>query len=125
MSSSVKEFFLELEPPLQDIGRFLDDLLQEEFGLQPKWRYRLPFYYKKSWICYLSPKGNKIMELAFTRGNELSNEDGLLLDLGRKQVKSLLITSIRELDSQALRKIINEAVLLDETVPYAVKRKKS
>jgi hypothetical protein len=89
-----------------------------------KIRYKIPFYYRKSWICYLNPvKGDKV-ELAFTRGNELSNEQGLLQANGRKQVRGVIIENANDIPWESLNEIFQEAFLLDEEIKYASKRKK-
>ncbi|GJM30096.1 MAG: hypothetical protein DHS20C17_27310 [Cyclobacteriaceae bacterium] len=103
---------------------FLDELILGFPGTTSKLRYGIPFYYKKSWICYLNPIKNQGVELAFTRANELSNEQGLLMSNGRKQVAGIAIYNINDLDIPLLTQVLSEALLLDEKVPYASKRKK-
>lgn len=88
-----------------------------------KIRYKIPFYYRKSWICYLNPvKGDKV-EFAFTRGNELSNEQGLLQANGRKQVRGIIFNNVKQIPWTSIHEILQEAFLLDEEVKYASKRK--
>ncbi|MEO1096988.1 MAG: hypothetical protein AAFX57_04455 [Bacteroidota bacterium] len=60
----------------------------------------------------------------FLRGNELSNEQGLLSGKGRKQVMSIEIAKLSDLPEGAIKEVIHEALLLDESVPYSVKNKK-
>lgn len=93
-------------------------LLTEELELTDKIRYKIPFYYRKSWICYLNPQKNDSVELAFIRGNELSNEQGLLQDKGRKQVKSITFSDKSEIPESLIREVIHEAIILDDTVKY-------
>ncbi len=88
-----------------------------------KIRYRIPFYYRKSWICYLNPVKNDGVELAFVRANELSNENGLLDFKDRKQVAGIIFHNIKEIREEAILEILEEAFLLDENVKYASKRK--
>jgi len=90
-----------------------------------KIRYKIPFYYRKSWICYLNPVKDDKVELAFTRGNELSNEQGLLQANGRKQVRGVIFDDTNEIPWDSLNEILQEAFLLDEEVKYASKRKRS
>lgn len=66
----------------------------------------------------MNPGKNGSVELAFTRGNELSNGQGLLEDKGRKQVKSIAFTTRSEIPEQMMREVIHEAIILDETVKY-------
>ncbi len=89
-----------------------------------KIRYRVPFYFRKSWVCYLNPIKNHGIEIAFIRGNELSNEQGILQAKNRKQVHGVEVFDYNALPLKALQEVIQEALLLDETIPYASKRKK-
>ncbi len=61
--------------------------------------------------------------MCFIRGYELSNAQGLLESKGRKQVLSIDFSSVSEIPKDAIREIINEALYLDETVPYQPKGK--
>jgi hypothetical protein len=71
----------------------------------------------------LNPTNKNSIEFAFVRGNELSNSQHLLDSKGRKQVWSIELTKVSEIPIKELAEIIQEAILLDETVPYASKRK--
>ena len=101
----------------------LDQLLMDFPGVTSKLRYKIPFYDKKSWICYLNPIKKSGVELAFVRGNELSNQQGILDFKGRKQVAGIEIFDSKHLPLDELREIINEALILDQQVPYMSKRK--
>jgi hypothetical protein len=119
----VNDYFLEFEGEQKTILQFFDDLLSRELELTPKMRYGIPFYYRFSWICYLNPSKDGTVELAFPRGNELSNIQGLLQSKGRKQVCSIDFLKYSEIPKQTVHEIIQEAILLDELKPYASKRK--
>ncbi|MFK7922424.1 MAG: DUF1801 domain-containing protein, partial [Bacteroidia bacterium] len=98
-------------------------LFCEEMGLISKIRYKVPFYYNRSWICYLNPTKTEGIELVFLRGNELSNIQGILEARGRKQVSGILLSKVSEIPQEAIREIMHEAIILDETVKYESKRK--
>jgi hypothetical protein len=51
----------------------------------------------------------------------MSNEQGLLESKGRKQVLSIEFASVDEIPKKLMNEIINEALFLDETVPYKPK----
>jgi hypothetical protein len=104
--------------------QYFHQLLTSEMSLIPKIRFKIPFYYQNSWVCYLNLlKGNGI-ELAFLRGNELSNSQGILSHNGRKQVAGISFYGMDEIPIEAVREIIHEALLLDKSIPYPSKRKK-
>ncbi len=108
----------------REIMLFVHHLLVNELNLTAKIRFNIPFYFRKSWICYLNPGKKNTVEFAFIRGNELSNSQKLLDSKGRKQVWSIELTKLSNIPVKELTEIIQEAILLDEIVPYASKRKK-
>ncbi len=121
--NSVELFIQSLPDRQREITIFLDHLLMENPEITSRIRYKIPFYYRKSWICYLNPINEQGVELAFTRGNELSNQQGILVSKGRKQVYGLDVFDVRKIPLQSLQEVIQEALILDETVPYASKRR--
>ncbi len=102
----------------------LHEWILDHPGTHVKSSYGLPFYYGKSWICYLNPLKKGGVEWAFTRGNELSDTSNLLESKGRKQVKSISFIKPSDIDLEAIKYILQEAILLDNAVPYASKRVK-
>ncbi len=121
---SVKDFIATYDGDQRTVLSFLDSLVISFPGVTSKISYGIPFYHRKSWICYLNPTKDGKIEFAFPRGNELSNEQGILDSKGRKQVMSVTFGSYDEIPQELLNEIIQEALLLDEEVPYAPKRKK-
>lgn len=122
--TDTEHFIYQFDGSQKDIMLFFDRLLTADFGLRGKISYTIPFYYNKSWICYLNPLKHGAIELAFTRGNELSNVQGLLQSKGRKQVSGIELADLSTIPQKAIEQIIHEAVLLDEHIPYASKRQK-
>ena len=121
----VEFFILEQEGMQRAVLQYLHELISSYPNIIAKIRYKIPFYYQKSWLCYLNPTKDGRVELAFTRGNELSNEQGLLQSNGRKQVFGITFSSIEEIKEELIHEIFQEALLLDEEVPYKSKRSKS
>lgn len=123
--TDVENFIIQFEGEQREIMFLIHRLLTTELNLISKIRFKIPFYYNKSWICYLNPIKKGGVEFAFTRGNELSNSQKLLDSKERKQVAGIELTSAENIPLDKLNEIIQEAILLDETLPYASKRKKS
>ncbi len=120
---SVEDFILDFENEQEEILRYFHHYFTSDLNLFPKIRFKIPFYYQKSWICYLNPiKGNGI-ELAFTRANELSSHP-ILQTKGRKQIAGIDIFHIKDIPHQEIELILQEAILLDEQVKYSVRKKK-
>ena len=75
--------------------------------------YKVPFYGIYYKICYLNRVKNGI-DIGFVKGKELSNPNGILVEEGRSQVKSIRIMSLEEFDESLLRETIQEAIIIDE-----------
>jgi hypothetical protein len=121
--NKAEDFILNFEGHQKEIMLFFHSLLTEEYNLTPKFQYNLPFYYRKSWICYLFPTKKGLVELAFTRGKELSNAQGLLKSRGRKMVSSIEFEQMKNIPVAEIREVIHEAIILDETIPYTFRIK--
>jgi hypothetical protein len=104
------------------------ELLHNQLSIIPhitgKIRYAIPFYYRHSWICYLNPLKSGGVELAFTRANELLAVKDLLDFSNRKQVGGIRYSHPGAIDWNVFQVVLQEALLLDEKVSYASKRKK-
>jgi len=120
----VQNYILDLEGEQAQLFQYLHDLFSTYPEMDSKIRYKIPFYFRKSWICYLNPIKKAGVELCFLRANELSNEQGLLDFKDRKQVAGVSYYKMEEIKEPVLHEVIQEALLLDDTVPYAAKRKK-
>lgn len=121
--SDVEDFIRQYEGSQREVLQYFHHLLAGELGLTDKIRFRIPFYYQKTWICYLNPTKNETVELAFIRGNELSNDIGILDNKGRKQVYGIEFQQLNKIPEDEILTVIQEAMILDETTPYASKRK--
>ena len=111
---TVEDFILQCSGNQRAILEYFHHLFTNELELTDKIRYKIPFYFNKSWICYLNPrKGDKI-ELVFLRGRELSNTQGLLSHKERKMVSGIEFGSVTEIPIDAINEIIQEAIYLDE-----------
>lgn len=109
------------------IASALHDLIMTFPEVTSKIRYRIPFYFRKSWICYINPIKKDGIEFCFLRANELSNETGILNFKGRKQVAGVEIYDHQKIPENQIVEVLNEAFLLDQEVKYVSpgNRKKS
>ncbi len=121
--SEVENLIYEYDGQQREIMLYFHNLLTDEYNLTSKITFKNPCYYGRSWICYLKPTKQNKVELAFFRGNELSNSQGLLKSKGRKQLLSIDIDNLAGVPQKVLDEIFQEAILLDETKPYESKRK--
>ena len=102
---------------------YFHHVLTMDLNLEEKIRFGIPFYFGRSWVCYLNPQKNQKVELAFVRGNELSNIQGLPDNKGRKQVYSIEFEKVSDLPESGNHEIIQKAILLDDTTAYESRRK--
>ena len=114
----VEDFIYSHEGDQREVMLYFHRLLTSFPEVRPSIKYRIPFYDQNTWVCYLNPQKNGAVSLCFIRGYELSNDQGLLESKGRKQVLSADFKRVSEIPGESIREIINEALFLDETVPY-------
>jgi hypothetical protein len=89
--------------------------------------YGVPFYTHNRMICFIWPpsiywepkkestnKKEKGVTLGFCQGNKMSNEDGVLLAEGRKQVYCMYFKSQEEINEEQIRALLFEAELVDD-----------
>ena len=112
--NDVEYFIEEQEGKQKAILNYLHQLFLSFPEVSCKIRYRIPFYFRNSWICYTNPLKNGSIELVFIHGKQLSNEQGILQAKDRKMVAGIELTSIEAIPEEALFEIIQEAFLLDE-----------
>lgn len=122
--NAAEDFILRHEGNQKEVMLYFHNLLTSFPTVSPALKYRIPFYDQNTWFCYLNPLNNGKVSLCFLRGYELSNEQGLLESKGRKQVLSVDFGTVDEIPKDTIREIINEALFLDETVPYNPKGKR-
>ena len=117
---TVANYILGLDGQQRAIVSYFHQKLALEYELISKISYNVPFYYRKSWICYLNPLKTGGVELVFTRGNELSNDQEILDFKGRKQVAGIDLMTMADIPEKEINAILNEAILLDDLVKYNV-----
>lgn len=122
--ANVEDFINQLENEQKEIILYFHKLLAHQLELEGKIRFKIPFYYHKSWICYLNPIKNDAVELAFLYGKELSNQQGILEAKGRKQVAGITFLNEGEIPKNQVYEIIQEALMLDE-MKYNQRKRKS
>lgn len=78
-------------------------------------KFKTPFYVYRRWLCYWGVTKANRLELGFTQGIELSNEQGLLRGEGDlKQVRKIFVDNPAIIQSDALAEILLEAAVINE-----------
>ncbi|SMD34147.1 hypothetical protein SAMN04488029_1870 [Reichenbachiella faecimaris] len=122
--TNVDAYITNIEGTQGEIMTVLNDIIMNNDRMESKLRYGIPFYFQKSWVCYLNPLKMGGIELCFLRAIELSNENGLLDFKKRKQVAGITYSSLEDINLTHLIPVIQEALILDESVKYESKRNK-
>ena len=127
-SPAVDEIILGLPRSEQVMMKKLRALIQECLPkATEKVSYQVPFYRRNRLICFIWPPSvfwgpkrtsetqqAKGLALGFCQGNLMSNEEGLLLAEGRKQIYCMYFHSASEIRERQLRPLLFEAGLLDD-----------
>ncbi|MCW5911630.1 MAG: DUF1801 domain-containing protein [Cyclobacteriaceae bacterium] len=128
---SVEELLLELPAGERKIVQHLRAIMLECLPkATEKLSYGVPFYTRNRMICFIWPPTitwdpqqlkkkeenlAKGVTLGFCQGNRMSNEDGVLLAEGRKQVYCMYFKTLKEIDDQQIRALLFEADVIDES----------
>ena len=108
-------FIDDLNETQQEIVLHLDQLFMDYPEVTRKIRFKVPFYFYKSWLCYLNPlKKNGQIELCFLAGHKMSDMHGLLDSKGRKMVSGISINTIKDIDPELIMDYFYQAIVLDE-----------
>ena len=124
---------------MQEIEDFIENLPRDEkvilerlraliFGAEPrlteKFSYGVPYYSRKRRLFFIWPasagpvgsenKRTPKVTLGFCYGNLLSNDQGLLVKDGRKQVFTIPFSHPDEIADGVISEILNEAILVDQ-----------
>lgn len=96
----------------------------------------IPFYTRNRLICFIWPASvfwgpNRTAEtqnakgtsLGFNQGYLMSNEDGVLLSEGRKQVYVMYFHKLSDVNENQVRALLYEAAMIDDTFKKNKKRK--
>jgi hypothetical protein len=110
----VNDYIESLPDRQKMLVQVLHDFLLSFPGVHAKIRYKIPFYDRRTWFCYLNPIKNEGVELAFLNGHKMSNAQGVLDLRGRVQVAGIRFYRVEEMDEEILFEIVQEALLLDE-----------
>ncbi|MCO5250931.1 MAG: DUF1801 domain-containing protein [Candidatus Kapabacteria bacterium] len=120
----IEEFIESYDGNQREVMQIIHNLMIEIPGIDPKIRFKVPFYYRKTWICYMNPIKSKAVELCFVRAKELEYSKKYLTFGKRVQVGGIMMTEPDKIDLPLIALIVEEALVLDESAPYTFKKKR-
>ena len=118
---------LHLYELLNDNERLIVDILRQIItenlpaGCKEKISYNVTFFYGKKGICIIwpatIPRGGikKGVLLGFWYGNKLKDVDNYLTHGTNKQIFYKIYNDVEEINERAIKKILKEAVALDQS----------
>ena len=118
---NVRQYISEQPQPQREMMTVLRSwILDLGSHTQEKMSYKKPYFSFYGTMCYLNPHEEGV-DLGFTKGYELSDDQKILESKGRKQVKTITFHSVAELEEteEAIRHVLNQAAILNE---YRFKR---
>lgn len=135
--ASVEEFLAALPRNEQLIVKRLRTLVKDCLPkAEEKFNYGVPYYRHNKLICFIWPPDayfgshegkarakEKGVTLGFNYGNKMSNDQGLLLAEGRKQVYVMYFKDVKDINDADVRSQLYEAGALDDS--YAKKPKRA
>ncbi len=82
-------------------------------GVEARLKFGIPFFYRKSWICYLNPQKKGGIELVFLKAKQLDDPESQLKSRGRKTVAGMYIHHKSGIPWDYLEFLFNQAVMVD------------
>jgi hypothetical protein len=73
----------------------------------------------------IDPKKQGVVTLGFNQGYRMSNDEGLLLAEGRKQVYVMYFRTLSDIDDNAVRSLLFEAGMIDDAFGEAKRKPKA
>jgi hypothetical protein len=124
--SAVDVWFEKLPDEWRPAANMLRDMLLEASPqMKEEWKYKLPFYSHRRWMCYLSLQKQGLV-LGFVEGVRLVDPDRLFASTAHKQIRHYKPPmDPSSVPANTLRGLIQEAIAWNEEleVKRAIKRR--
>lgn len=117
MSAAVEAWFEALPDAWRPQAQHLRELLLEASPrMRETWKYGIPFYEHRRWLCYLNLQ-KKGLVLGFVQGAHMTDPDGLFAPTDHVQIRHYLPPPAPAvLPLNALRRLIQESIALNEEI---------
>lgn len=112
----VEQYFIDQKEPHQSIMLYVRSVILNTLPeVEEKYSYKIPFYncHKKPMVYLNVLKGKDYVDVAFVQGILLEKEFPVLKnDNKRKQVRSIQLKTLEDLDQENFVKLLRKASLL-------------
>lgn len=106
------------------IIKFIHNELLNYPAIECKIKFKIPFFYKNTWIAYLNPIKKDGIEFCIVRAKEIPSISEFVNYKKRTMIAGISYYSIKEIDFNILHFVFQEAYQLDSTTPYTFKKTK-
>jgi len=126
---SIDEFFYDLPRDEKAIAlRLREIILQAAPDFKEEFSYGVPYYFRHRRVTCIWPASSaggprKGVFIGFCRGNEMSNEQGIIEMGNRKRFGLIRYYDVKEIKEDILMEILQEAIMVDEKI-WELKRKR-
>lgn len=111
------------EDNLVEVCQQISTKILEYPNIEIKKKFKLPFFYGNTWICYFNFLKTQEIEFLFVRAREFPSKE--LLDFkDRVMIGGLSYKSVADIDFGILNLLLEEAITLDTEKPYTFTKKK-
>lgn len=127
MALPVEGWFEALPDQWRDRAQRIRELIMEASpSMREGWRYGTPFYDHHRWLCYLSLQKGQLV-LGFVQGMHLGDPEGVLERTDHKLIRHYRPPPPpARMNEGALRRLIDEAVMMNEELARArIKKRKT
>jgi hypothetical protein len=124
MNNGLDLFAEDLTENQRHILYFLHDEFIAIPNIECKIKFNVPFFYHHSWVCYITSKKKKKLELCFINGQELTDVYGILEKRNRKMVSGIMLSRLEDIPIQAIMELFQEAIILDQNKFKSKKKQK-
>lgn len=108
---SIQAFFDRLDEERRLIALVLHEIIVGvDDAVTTKMRYRIPFYDKDTWFCYINPLKRGGVELCFLYADRLDDTSGILDFRGRKMVGGITCRSVDAIPYDEVVDLLQQAV---------------
>ncbi len=92
--------------------RLVHELWLDLPGVTGKLRYKIPFYYRTTWMAYTQAAAGGGVEIAFIRGKDLIGLGHNLDFKCRKQIAGITFYNLKQMDIPEVKAMMMDAYLL-------------
>ncbi len=112
----VEEYIQSCEENAQEVLFTLHDIFTQDFGLTPKIKFRIPFYYGNTWVLYVNQPKRGGIEICYLNARRFEYQSRILDFRDRKQVGGITVFKLEDMPLEEIIHVTKAAVDFDKTI---------